>query len=259
MADGARSGALNRAARHLDALGVRVDAAALAAWLGAPARKGSAHVEDLALAFACAAGDRRAIAAFEETWIPKVVAALRKVGIDRTQTDDVLGWLRFELFAREGTPLIQTYSGRSDLGGWLRAIVIHEALRRVKRQRREVTPEAAADIPVPDLELSAMRGAHGPAFTKAIGEAFGALPVQMRNLLRQSFLDGLSIDALGRMYQVHRATAARRVQAAREALSEGVRSRLKAELRLRDSSIDRLITVDNLQVSLSRILRQTRP
>lgn len=247
--------ALARALRHLEALGVRADRAALEKWL---AGKTDAHVEDLALAWACARGDRVALAAFEETWIPRVVRALRKAGTDATQTDDVLGWMRFELFARDGTPLIQTYSGKSDLGGWLRAIAIHEAIRRMKRQRRDVTPEAAADIPVPDVELSAMRGAYGPAFTKAIAEAFAALPVETRNLLRQYFLDGLSIDALGRMYAVHRATAARRVTAARDALSDGVRARLKAELKMRDSSIDRLITVDNLQISLSKILRKTR-
>ena len=85
--------------------------------------------------------------------------------------------------------------------------------------------------------------------------AFRALPVETRNLLRQYFLDGLTIDALAQMYRVHRATAARRVQAAREALTANVRARLKAELKIADSSIERLITADNLEVSLSKILR----
>lgn len=249
--------ALARASSHLKAVGAKADARALEDFLRAPHRREATHVEDLALAFACGQGDPAALAAFEQTWIPRAVRALRKVRIDATVVDDVLGWLRFQLFARDGEPLIQTYSGRSDLGAWLRAIVIHEALRRVKRQRRELTPEAAADIPVPDVELSAMRGAYGASFTKAMKAGFQALPVEQRNLLRQYFLDGLTIDALAGLYRVHRATAARWVQAAREALSGNVRALLKADLKLQDSSIDRLITVDNLEVSLSKILRKT--
>lgn len=247
-----------RALSHLAAIGAKADAAKLEAFLAHPSRKTATHVEDLALAFACAEGDRAALAAFEETWIPRAVKALKKVRIDATIVDDVLGWLRFQLFARDGEPLIHTYSGRSDLGGWLRAIVIHEALRRVKRQRRDVTPEAAADIPVPDVELSAMRGAYGAQFTKAMNAGFQQLTVAQRNLLRQYFLDGLSIDALADLYRIHRATAARRVQAAREELADNVRRLLKDELKLQDSSIDRLITLENLQVSLSKILRKTQ-
>ena len=248
------SAALEQALAFLSGIGVKVDRAALSKWLSGRA---STHADDLGLAYACARGDETAARHFERTWIPVAARALQKAGIDATISDDVLSWLRAELFARDQGPLFDTYSGRSDLGGWLRAIVVHEAIRRAKKQRHEVTPEAVADIPVPDIELSALRGAYGPEFTRAIASSFAALSVEQRNILRQSFLDGLSIDVLAKLYGIHRATAARRVQSAREALADGVREHLKATLKLGDSSVDELITLGNLEQSLSGLLRKT--
>src|SRR5581483_12240178 len=103
-------------------LGARVDARGLKEWLEAPRRSGS-HADDLALAYACFCGDAAALAHFERTCIAKAQRALEKARFDATVVDDVLGWLRFELFAREGQKLIETYSGKSDLNAWLRAIV----------------------------------------------------------------------------------------------------------------------------------------
>jgi RNA polymerase sigma-70 factor (ECF subfamily) len=238
-------------------LGARADARGLKEWLEAPRRTGS-HSDDLALAYACFRGDAAALAHFERTWIPKVRRALEKARFDATVIDDVLSWLRFELFAREGEKLIETYSGKSDLGGWLRAIVLHEAVHQAKRRRREVThtPEDE-EIPVPSGDLVALRGAYGREFTEAIRRSFRELPVEQRNLLRQYYLDGLNIDALARLYQVHRATAARRVNAASEALNVAVRTHLKVALKLGQGTVDQLFTAANLEQSLSKILRKT--
>lgn len=247
--------ARERALGFLKGLGARVSEAELMRWMKGKPEK---HAEDLALAFACARGDEAAARHFEQEWMPVARRALQKSGLDATLVDDVSSWLRVELFARDQGPLFETYSGRSDLGGWLRAIVVHEGVRRAKRQRQHVTEGAAEEIPMPDVELSALRSAHGKAFAKAISSSFAALSLDQRNILRQSFLDGLSIDVLARMYGVHRATAARRVQAARQALVDGVRSELKSALGLGDSSVNQLITLDNLDQSLSGLLRKTK-
>lgn len=246
---------VDQAAEWLQALGVTVDRPALSAFLSA--RAGSPHLEDLALAWACAAGDPAAARVFEARFIPNAHKALAKLGYQSTVQDDVVSWLRGELFGRDRSSFTG-YSGKSPLEGWLRAIVVNEAMRKNKRRGRDVTPEAAADIPVPEAGLNAMRGAYGAEFTTAMKESFAALTVEQRNLLRQSFLDGLSIDALAKLYDVHRATAARRIVAAREALSEGVKARLKERLGLGSSTVEQVVTLDNLQESLSALLRHTK-
>lgn len=250
------------AARELAAHGISLDEAGFQRAL-APrleGRRGTAgpHLADLALAWACSQGQTPAIVHFERVYFSQASRALRKMDLGQTLADDVLEWMRFELFARPQGGLISTYSGRGDLGSWVRSIAVHEALKRVRRQRREVTPEAAADLPVPEAELVAMRGAYGAQFTRALDESFRALSTQQRNLLRQYFLDGLTIDVLARLHQVHRATAARWVAAARTELVEGVRARLARELALSEAGVDEVITLSNLQESLGELLRRTR-
>jgi RNA polymerase sigma-70 factor (ECF subfamily) len=219
---------------------------------------GSTRVSDLALAVACERGDTAAIALFERTHLTMVRRALGKLKINPAIIDDVIGWMRFELFVRPAPMLIATYSGRGDLGSWTRAIGVHEAIKRARRARREVSPDHAPELPVPAPELVAMRGAYGQAFTQTLSSAFGGLEVPERTLLRQYFLDGLTIDVLAELYQIHRATAARRVAAARERLVNSVRVMLKKELGLGDHSVDEIITLSNLDESLGTLLRRTR-
>ncbi len=218
----------------------------------------STRVTDLALAVACERQDPAAIALFEHTHLAMVRRALGKLKINPAIIDDVLGWMRFELFVRPAPPLIASYTGRGDLGSWTRAIGVHESIKRARRARREVSPELAPELLVPAPELVAMRGAYGKEFTQALSTAFGTLEAAERTLLRQYFLDGLTIDVLAELYQIHRATAARRVTAARERLVDRVRDKLKQELGVGDQSVDEIITLSNLDESLGTLLRLTR-
>ncbi|NMO21392.1 hypothetical protein HPC49_37305 [Pyxidicoccus fallax] len=245
-------------ARELAAHGVTLDEAGFLRALAQRQGTTGAHLADLALAWACSRGDAPAIVHFERVYFTQATRALRKMNLGETLTEDVLGWMRFELFARPQGGLISTYSGRGDLGGWVRSIAVHEALKRARKQRREVTPEVAADLPVPEADLVAMRGAHRAEFTRALDESFRALSTQQRNVLRQYFLDGLTIDVLAGLYKVHRATAARWVSAARTELVERVRTRLAQELKLSEAGVDEVITLSNLQESLGELLRRTR-
>lgn len=240
---------------QLAARGVTVDREAFTKW---SARRASPRTFELALVWACLQHQPAAVALLEADYVPQATRALRKLGLPEALVDDVLGWLRAELFVREGPPLLETWSGRGDLGSWIRAIATHEGIKRAKRARREVEAGALEDVPLPDAEVVALRGAHRAEFTRALTTSFQALPLEQRNLLRQYFLDGLTIDDLSRLLDVHRATAARRVTAAREALVAGVKQQLMAELQLGEQSVEEVITLSNLDESLSQLLRRTR-
>ncbi|MFT3713139.1 MAG: sigma-70 family RNA polymerase sigma factor [Archangium sp.] len=231
-----------------------VDAKAFEKWLGA--RRSAPQVEALALVFACVQGKTPAIRHLEDRYFPKVRGALKKMNAGGLE-DELIDWLRFELFAREQGPLLSTYSGKGDLTAFLRAIAVHEALKRLKKQKREVDADAVEELPMPQVELAAMKGAYGKEFTRALDESFRSLEVTERNLLRQYFLDGLSIDALAKLYDIHRATAARRVTAAKEKLTDRVKARLIEQLNLGESSVQEVITLSNLDESLSTLLRKS--
>lgn len=251
--------AVSEAVAALAALGITVSAADFAAEL---ARRGAAppgerHLAELALAFACSRGDPAALLHFERSYFTQARRSLLKLRLSPTLADDVLGWMRFELFVRPEGPVIASYTGRGDLGAWVRAIAVHEAVKRERKARREVTPDALAELPMPEPELLAMRGAYGAELTRALSDSFHALAADDRTLLRRYFLDGLTIDMLAKLYQIHRATAARRVAAARTELVDRVRRTLARDLALSEAGVDQIITLSNLNQSLSQLLRQT--
>jgi RNA polymerase sigma-70 factor (ECF subfamily) len=230
-------------------LGIALDAAALA---DAPQRG-----FERALADACMLGNPRAVGYFERTYVAAARHALGRLGLPPALIDDVLGWLRGELFARPEGALLASYTGRGALAAWLRTIAVHEAVKRQRRARREVASERLDELPMAEPAFAAMRGAYRTEFTRAMADSFAALTTQDRNLLRQYFLDGLTIDMLAGLYQIHRATAARRLAAARTALATGVRARLVAELGLSEAGVDEVITLSNLDDSLGQLLRAT--
>ena len=71
--------------------------------------------------------------------------------------------------------------------------------------------------------------------------ALATLPVADLTLLRQHLVDALSIDEIGARDNVHRATAARRLERARERLCQAVRSEIEQRLQVSSSEIDELL------------------
>ena len=96
-------------------------------------------------------------------------------------------------------------------------------------------------------------------FEASVKLALERLSVRQRNLLRHYFIDRLGIDELGRLYGVHRATAARWLSQAREAVRDETRAILVDQARLRTAeaeSVMRLVD-SQLEVSLGGLLGGT--
>jgi len=76
-------------------------------------------------------------------------------------------------------------------------------------------------------------------------------------LLHQHALDGLSIDKLAAFYRVHRATTARWLDAARQAVLDGTRRELVSRLQLSVNELDSIMRMigSRLDVSLPELLR----
>ncbi len=88
--------------------------------------------------------------------------------------------------------------------------------------------------------------------------ALATLSVRDRNLLRQYLVDRLTIDQLGRLYRVHRVTASRWVNRAREAFVAATLLALRRRLRVTRSELDSVLRLLRSQVDVSlRHLLQT--
>lgn len=116
---------------------------------------------------------------------------------------------------------------RGPLGAWLRIAAIRAA-RDIKRTVR-VTDDIA-DHAIPgdgkDIEVAFRKRQFASVFSEAFQAVLATLTTDERNVLRLHYLDGLTIEQVGRTYGVSRATAARWLQSARATIVERIRAAL---------------------------------
>lgn len=211
------------------------------------------------LAFGCTIGNPAAIAAFEVEYAGEIAAALRR-SFDPATCEEAELRLRNKLFlVEDDAPRLASYSGRGDLRLWLRTAAIRTAIDVVRRRR--MTP-LDAHVPEPsamivDPLLAALKQEYRDELRTAFAEAATTLTNRERTLLRYRFLDDLSIDEIGAVYRVHRATVARWIAATRESLFEETLTRLMVRLELADrgdvDSVLRMID-SQLDISVERLL-----
>jgi RNA polymerase sigma-70 factor, ECF subfamily len=233
--------------------GVELDESVFAGYLAERGPVDPQRAADLYLACACARGDQAAIAVFLREMVPHIEAAVLGLGADPTQVDEVRAQLVDALLVGE-RPGVATYAGRGQLRSWVRSIAVRTGMRQLGRMRAaaggdEALATLAADADDPEIEH--LKSLYGDAFRAAFAAALAALTARQRNLLRQHYLDELTVDQLGALYRVHRATAARWVAAAREALFDDTRRRMIEALGLAPGDYDSLLRLLHSQLDLS--------
>lgn len=245
--------------------GLVVDAAAFGAFLadkladepdatGALARL---RLADLALASACARGDDRALAALEPVLAAEVAYAAARMGAPASSADEALQIVRtILLVAAPGrAPAIASYAGRGDLRAWVRVVAIRELVRVQKAIRKddEFEDDALYDFlsPAEAPELEHLRALYRPDLVAAFRDAIRSLTSKERLLLRQQCLDGLSIDELGPLHGVHRATAARWLAKARETLLSRTKKGLMKRLGIPPAEVDSILRLLQSRLDLS--------
>jgi RNA polymerase sigma-70 factor (ECF subfamily) len=218
-----------------------------------PARAGEIH-----LIVACLAGDAAALAEIDRAYVSEVPRHVAHFRLSAAQVADLQQDLRVRLLAGS-RPRLATYSGRAPLGAWIRVIAIRTAMDMVAvrdHPQREMPSLADLVATYSSPELALARHSVRPALQEALRAGFETLSDDERTVLRLHFIDGLNIDAIGRVFQVHRSTVGRWLISIRTRLFEQVRERValdfqptSAELR----SIFRLVKSD-LRLSIDRLL-----
>jgi len=105
--------------------------------------------------------------------------------------------------------------------------------------------------PQSDQETSYAQDRYRDAFRTAFSAALLSLDDRDKNLLRQHYLDGLTLDRLGVLYRTHRATAARWLAAAKQQLLDRTRSHLMGQLRVPLADCDSIIRLVKSQFDLT--------
>ena len=225
------------------------------------------HPGQLALAQAASRGHTAAIELLERTHRGVLDAICWRYASPGHSAADLRQILREKLYVAPpgGRPKLAEYAGRGELASWLRITAVRVFLDLDKRKdRARESPTADGELAMPDpgdLSLEVIKAEYRAAVAEAMRDAAARLDLAERHLLHQHFVAGLSIDELGVALGIHRATAARRVARAREALVDETRALLAARLRLSNEDLDEVIgmVLSRLDVSIPRLLRAHAP
>ena len=214
---------------------------------------------DLYLACACASGDRAALAAFDRHYMREVDIALARMRIGPPRANDVKQLVRQRLFVGDGGPgKIAEYAGRGDLRRWVRSVAVRTCLNDLRKGKHEVLTDddqliAQQAMPGDDPEIEYMKRTYAAEFRAAFADAMAQLGPREQTLLRYHHIDGLNIDEIGAIYRVHRVTAFRWLEKAKETLVVATLGALKTRLNVSPRELDSVLRLIRSQVHLSLI------
>ncbi len=204
---------------------------------------GALHLEDLALARACAAGCEPAwehVVREHRAALSRAADAIDPSGGARELAEGIFGEL-FGLRERDGVrqSLFRYFHGRSSLATWLRAILSQRHVDRLRAQRRvqplpadESVPENAivsirnsAEGREPDPERARFAG----AMRRALAAAIAALASRDRVRLACYYTQEMTLAAIGRLLGEHEASVSRHLTRIRREIRDTVERALRED------------------------------
>ena len=222
----------------------------------------SVHVSDLYLAAAALQGDEAAVAKLRRIHRPVLAGYLRTMNASTAFLDEVEQ--RLWDMALVGTrPKLASYSGKGALAGWV-GIAAHRIALMMYRQEavEERAVDAAAaeadiDALAADPELAFIKGRLRETFRGALGAALTSLEDRERMIYKMHILDGLTVEAVAKVYGVSHSTVSRWLAKAREEVIRETKRALRADAQLSPAEFESLagLVVSQLDLSVSRLLR----
>ncbi|MDQ3366148.1 MAG: sigma-70 family RNA polymerase sigma factor [Myxococcota bacterium] len=220
---------------------------------------------DLYLATGCAKQLAAAINAFDRDFMREVDIALARMRIGPPRLADIKQLVRQRLFVgggTTGTPTsagkISEYAGRGDLRRWVRSVAVRTCLNDLRKGKREILVDddqliAQHAIAQDDPEIEYMKRTYSNEFRAAFSEALTQLGAREQTLLRYHHVDGLNIDEIGAIYRVHRVTAFRWLEKAKELLVRSTLETLRGRLKLPADELDSVLRMIRSQIHLSLV------
>jgi RNA polymerase sigma-70 factor (ECF subfamily) len=226
------------------------------------------HLEDLAIACACAGGDDRAWDHFIGEHRPvlyRAADALDPSGSARELADSIYADL-YGLRERDGKrqSLFRYYHGRSSLKTWLRAVLAQrhvDAIRAGKRLEAlsdEDSPESPLAAPIP-IAADPDRIRYHALIQRALKLSMSKLSDRDRLRLSSYYTQQLTLAETGRILREHEATVSRQLAKTRQTLRREVERHLREIDRLEPAQIERcfdLVVDDPGPMDLGGMLRK---
>jgi RNA polymerase sigma-70 factor (ECF subfamily) len=204
---------------------------------------GALHLEDLALATACAEGMETAWEYFfsqYRAYLRSAAAAILRCPSGSAEACDLADSLFSELYgltAGKGSDrsLFRYFHGRSSLKTWLRAILAQRHIDSIRASRRfEDLPEddfapasSAAPLGPPILPADPHRERLVNSFTRALQTALDRLEPQEKERLRLYYAEEKTLADIGRQLGEHESSVSRHLDRVRRDLRQNVENILR--------------------------------
>jgi RNA polymerase sigma-70 factor, ECF subfamily len=222
-----------------------------------------AHADDVVLAAACLAGLPGAAETLERRLRADIERAIARVESRAERRRELAQEVLVSLLIgdRGSGPRLRDYSGRGSLNAWVRMVAVRRALNASRDASRHARIEARLLRTTVqdslDPELAVLKAEHAEDFALAFREALVGLPAAERMLLRLHYGEGVPLDGIAALHGWSKATASRRLGAARAALLAQATRCLQARLKLTVSELASLMRVmrSGLEVRLHGVLR----
>lgn len=215
---------------------------------------------DLYLALACSRGDRIAWEYFADEYLPALRSFAARACGDACAGEDLAQELAAGMLAesargpdecgRAGCGRLASYGGRSSLLGWLRVVVAHAAIDRMRQRRRETPIDESAEggRSAPDVRErfrqtvneSSVDERWGPSLAALLAEEIRRLPPSDKLLLALYYLEEVPLGPIGRLFGVHEATVSRRLVRLRTAIRKNVERECRRKHGLRPGDVEQL-------------------
>ena len=227
------------------------------------------HLQDLALACACATGDEEAWRHFVSQFRPalyRAADAIDPTGDARELADSLYGEL-FGLKAGAGgrQSLFRYFHGRSSLATWLRAVLSQRYVDRL-RQRRKTDPLPDEDgpgaPPVRAAEPDPERSGFVAAMRNALSWAVARLAPKDRLRLACYYAHQMTLAQVGRLLAEHEATTSRQLARTRREVREAMEHHLATTENLTRAQIEacfRSVAEDAGSLDLREFLGSSPP
>lgn len=201
------------------------------------------HLEDLALASACAEGSESAWEHFYATYrnyLRTASAAILRCDSGSAEACELADSLFAELYGLAGgkgaeRSLFRYFHGRSSLKTWLRAILAQRHIDSIRAGRRfeELVEDDARDgrqgaLPGPQLQpADPHRQRYVALFTRALETALAQLEPQERERLRLYYAEEKTLAEIGRKLGEHESSVSRHLDRVRLDLRDKVENILR--------------------------------
>src|SRR5262245_57177814 len=205
---------------------------------------GALHLEDLALACACADGHGPAWDHFMLEFRPvlyRAADALDASGGAREAADSLYGEL-FGLSSRDGERRshLRYFHGRSSLATWLRAVLSQRYVDRLRVTRRmdPLPPdESPAALQAPTRPADPRRERAVAVMRRVLAMVVAALAARDRLRLNCYYAQSLTLAEIGRMLGEHEATVSRHLTRVRKEIRAAVERHLREQEQMSDPQI----------------------